>query len=255
MYLLGSDFVKKNVILMLVVLLNFLIWPVNTRAEEEYKTLNFQETLKEESIEEAFTNYQENDEQITIYLFRGKGCGFCQKFLNFMNSITEEYGKYFKVKSFEVWNDSKNSKLLTEVSNFLENPAGGVPYVIIGDKVFPGYASSYDEQIKSAITELYNTPKEERYDVFTKMEEAKKAAEKQYCGNDNKNLIIAGICIIVVWISITGCLILRANHKQYEKIYAKLEQMEQSNAQVIKLSKTSTTPKKKTRTSKKGQSL
>ena len=72
MYLLGSDFVKKNVILMLVVLLNFLIWPINTRAEVEYKTLNFQETLKEESIEEAFTNYQENDEQITIYLFRVK---------------------------------------------------------------------------------------------------------------------------------------------------------------------------------------
>ncbi len=248
---------KKNVILMLVVLLNFLIWPVSARAEEEYKTLNFQETLKEESIEEAFTNYQENDEQITIYLFRGKGCGYCQRFLNFMNSIAEEYGKYFKMKSFEVWNDSKNSKLLTEVSTFLENPAGGVPYVIIGDKVFPGYASSYDEQIKSAITELYNTPKEERYDVFTKMEEAKKAEEKQYCGNDNKNLIIVGICIIVVWISITGCLILRANHKQYEKIYAKLEQMEQSNAQVIKLSKTSSTstPKKKTRTTKKGQSL
>ena len=31
--------------------------------------------------------------------------------------------------------------------------------------------------------------------------------------------------------------------------------MEQSNAQVIKLSKTSSAPKKKTRTTKKGQSL
>ena len=31
------------------------------------------------------------------YLFYGQSCGYCQKFLEFLNSIIPEYGKYFKV--------------------------------------------------------------------------------------------------------------------------------------------------------------
>ena len=70
---------------------------------EDYNTLNLEDTLKEESIDLEFDNYEETDDQITIYLFRGKGCGYCRAFLTFLNSITEEYGKYFKLVSFETF--------------------------------------------------------------------------------------------------------------------------------------------------------
>ena len=80
-----------------------IIIPVKAFAKEQYKTLNLEETLAEEGIEKKFSNYKETDDQITIYMFRGKGCAYCKKFLEFLNGITEEYGKYFKLVSFESW--------------------------------------------------------------------------------------------------------------------------------------------------------
>ena len=138
-----------------------------------YNTLNFLEALDEEEIEYEFEDYSENDNQAVIYLFRGKGCTYCRAFLSYLNSIAAEYGEYFRVVSFEVWNDSANSELLSEVSDFLGEAASGVPYIVIGDQVFPGYSSTYDDQIIAAITDLYNTNTEDRYDVFVKMNDKK----------------------------------------------------------------------------------
>jgi len=145
-------------------------------AQETYNYKNLEETLKQEEIEYNLKNYKETDDQITIYLFRGKGCGYCKKFLTFLNSITDEYGKYFKLQSYEVWYDRNNSELFESVAEFLDEDAGGVPYIVIGNQVFPGYHSSYDEQIKKAIKDLYNS--EERYDVFVEMAKAEEAAKK-----------------------------------------------------------------------------
>lgn len=151
----------------------FLMSPIVLRAEEEkktkidlsnYKTMDFKETLTDEEMTLKNANYSETDDQITIYLFRGKGCGYCRSFLTFLNGISEEYGKYFKVKSFESWYDENNSKLMQTIAGFLGQEAGGVPYIIIGDKVFPGYADTYNDGIKEAITSLYDS--QDRYDVF-----------------------------------------------------------------------------------------
>ena len=46
-------------------------------------------------------------------------------------------------------------------------PTEGVPYVIIGEKVFDGYAQSYDDQIKEAIKNEYNN---RSTDVFEKLQ-------------------------------------------------------------------------------------
>lgn len=113
------------------------------------------------------TEYKENDKQAVIYMFRGQGCGYCRAFLTFLSSITEEYGEYFKLVSFEVWNDTTNSELFTKVATFKGEDLSnlGVPYILIGDKVFAGYASSYDDQIKDAIMAQY---KDSSYDVMKK---------------------------------------------------------------------------------------
>ena len=179
----------------IVLALLFLVTPMVINAEEKtkinvskYKTMNLKQTLAEEEIAEEFTNYSENDNQITIYLFRGKGCGYCRSFLSFLNSITNEYGQYFKLVSFETWYDEDNSKLLSTISSFMGEQAGGVPYIIIGDQVFPGYADSYDDSIKSAITSLYES--KERYDVF---EEYNKAVDAE------RKAANAGIVKTIIW--------------------------------------------------------
>lgn len=184
---------KKKLKILVVMFLSLLIIPLNVKAET-YNKLDFKETLKEEEIEEKFKNYKPNDDAITIYLFRGKGCGFCRAYLEFMNSITDEYGKYFKMETYEVWNDSKNGSLMNEVSTYMGQVAGGVPYIIIGDKVFPGYNESYDEGIKEAITTLYNTKKNKRYDVFKEM---KKNPNKN-SGSSSDNVIIWNFIFVLV---------------------------------------------------------
>ena len=159
---------KKKILLGLILLVG-IVTPFIVKAETTYDALTFRQALTEEGITISDNSYKETDDQITIYLFRGKGCGYCRAYLTYMNSILKDYGKYFKMVSFEVWNNENNAKLLTEVSNKMGSAAEGVPYIIIGDKVFPGYAQQYDEQIKEAIKDLYDTKANKRYDIIKEM--------------------------------------------------------------------------------------
>ena len=212
---------KKKLMLVFVLIIGVLMLPTTIKAETKYKTLNLKEALAEEEIEEKFSDYKETDDQAIVYLFRGKGCGFCRSFLEFMNSITSEYGKYFKIVSYEVWNDSTNSQLLNEVSSFLGQPAGGVPYIIIGDKVFPGYASQYDEDIKTTIKTLYDTKKSKRYDV---MKEMKKKGNSEDSSMSNSSIWIIIICNIVCTV-VAALAVMSHFNKKYNELYEKMEQV------------------------------
>lgn len=161
---------------LLVVLLMVFMFIPSIYGETEYKVMNFDEVLTEEGIEHDFSNYSESDDKITIYFFRGKGCKFCRAFLSYLNDIVPEYGKYFNVVAYDVWNDRNSDKLLDEVSEFLNQPSEGIPYAIIGDTVFNGYSTDYDEVIKEAIKKEYN--KKKRYDVLFEMKESKESENK-----------------------------------------------------------------------------
>ena len=115
---------KKKILLL--ALITLLLMPLTTIAKEsdKYKSKNFIETLEEEKIKLENKNYKETDKQVTIYMFRGTGCTYCRSFLNFLNDISEDYGKYFKLVSYEVWRDTKNGELLDELSSFLGQDAG-----------------------------------------------------------------------------------------------------------------------------------
>lgn len=159
---------KKKLLLFLGIMVACL--PLVTHAStyyDGYATMNLKDTLKAEGMELENKNYKETNDQAIVYMFRGQGCGYCRKFLNFINSISKEYGKYFKLVSFEVWNDSKNAALFNKMSKVTNVPTEGVPYIIIGSKVFDGYAESYDAEIKDAIMNEY---KQKDTDVFTKLQ-------------------------------------------------------------------------------------
>ena len=184
---------------LLVGLLAILLVPTIAFAKEyngnNYNTLNLAGALTEEKIEFDKDLVKENDKQATIYLFRGNGCGYCKRFLTFLTTILKEYGEYFKVESFEVWYDKDNAKLMEEVAEFLDEDAEGVPFIVIGDKVFAGYTSSYDEDIKTAIKNLYNSS--ERYDVFAEMEKANKEEATGQVGGTSViiwNAVIVVLC-------------------------------------------------------------
>lgn len=162
---------------------------------EKYEVLNFKETLESEDMKIKNSDYKENDKQTTIYLFRGQGCAYCRKFLEFLNDISKEYGKYFKVVSFESWYDEENANLLEKISGFMGDTARGVPFIVIGDQKFPGYSSDYDEGIKAAIKEQYEA--EKKYDVIEKYNEYVKEEHKK-ANRANNTIIIWNLFFIIV---------------------------------------------------------
>ena len=199
----------KNKVLLIITLCLLLI-PIHTYAAvgkgagDEYVSTNLEKTLAEEGIEPVFSSYKENDKQATIYLFRGKGCSYCHSFLTYINSIVDEYGDYFKIVSYEVWYDTKNSELMKEVSSFLGSPATGVPYIIIGDQVFPGYAEHYNEGIKKAIMDLYES--KDKYDVFEEMKKDKTKNSNSSASSIvvvilNSLSVVLGTSIVLIFIN------------------------------------------------------
>ena len=137
--------------LLLLFLIFALGFPIRVFAEKinlaDYNTLDLKGALEAENITPKLDNYTENDEQITIYLFRRDGCPYCNNFLNYVNdTLISKYGDMFKIVSFEVYNDANNSALLDKVAEFLgDDPNSdnfGVPYIVIGDQTFIGYVSS-----------------------------------------------------------------------------------------------------------------
>lgn len=205
------------------------VLPFKAMAATEYETMNLDEALTQEKIDHDFKNYKETDDQITIYLFRGYGCGYCRNFLTFLNSIVDEYGKYFKVVSYETWYNEDNYNLMMDVSTFLGQPAKGVPYVIIGNQVFPGYASSYDDKLKDAIKKLYDTKKEDRYDVMKEYEKAKKEEKKDEKTNNSSSLeinpwIAIGInCALALAVTISIIYVVNGQNKT---LYKKLDNVQ-----------------------------
>ena len=228
---------KKTVGMMLFIL-TLLIIPFSVHAKDkDYKTLNFKEALADEEIELKNSTYEENDDQITIYLFRGKGCGYCRAYLEFMNSVSEEYGKYFKIVSYEVWNNSDNSKLMKQVANFLDEDVSGVPFIVIGDQTFTGYTETYNEKIKDAITKLYNTKKEDRYDVFVEMEkEAKNQKEK---GMSSGTVIIWNMIFTIV----ASTVILIVVNKNFKRMNDTIQSLQKDLQKVTTKSNSKTTKK------------
>ena len=169
----------------------------------DYNTTNLVETLEAEKIELKNKDYTENSKQAIIYLFRGQGGGHCQEFLAFLSDLTEDenYGDKFRLVAFETWQDSANKDLMDEVAESFGEEASGVPYIIIGDKTFGGYASDYDEQIKAAIMDLYDTDVEKRADIFANKKEPK-----------DHSVVVGVISVLVIGGIIATAVITRKNN-------------------------------------------
>ena len=234
---------KKIVVYILITLL--AIFPVFLKAEEtektkinlsEYTTMDLKATLEEEEIVIKDKDYKNSDDKVIIYMFRGKGCGYCKSFLNFLNDNLKEYGKYFKLVSFETWYDENNAKLVSTISNFLGEEAGGVPYIIIGKQAFPGYSESYDDAIKSAIMELYDS--KDRYDVF-----------EAY--NDSIKYHLSDVAQMVIWnvvlLSLASFAVIYFVNRSNRKLIEALNNKEVTVKKEVEKKPVRKTVKKKTR--------
>ena len=125
-----------------------------------------EENIKEESSNTSTevnlenVNYDEN--KINVYFFWGDGCPHCESEFNFFDSIENEYGDYFTLNAFEVWNNEENASKLTGLASKMGDEVTGVPYTIIGDKTFMGFNDDYKEEMLNIIKNEYKNS----YDVY-----------------------------------------------------------------------------------------
>jgi glutaredoxin len=147
--------------------------------------------------EEEVATEQAAPEKVIIYLFRGEGCPHCEEFLSWIDTIKDEYGEYYEIKDYEVWNNQENGELMNKVAEARnENDEQlGVPYIIIGNMSWKGFAESMETEILEQIKSEYAKDASERYDIMQLIDTGKTAGEtKEVKGSD----VIAIIVIILV---------------------------------------------------------
>ena len=201
---------KKIILLTVAVLSMFLALPFNVSAKakansleetitEEINTFDGQEgyedyvkTLKEADLSE----YKESDDKVNVYIFRGSTCSHCLDAIAHFASIAKDEGKYFNVKTYEVWSNSDNNNLMNDVANEIgDSEVSGVPYIVIGKKSWSGYAASYDDEMMKEIKSEYNKDKSKRYDVI-------KAVNGEATGE--KSSIAGDVISVVIIIAVIG---------------------------------------------------
>jgi len=150
--------------------------------------------------DEVQTTSEEN-KKVNVYFFHGNGCPHCAEAEEFFKSIESEYGEMFNLVSYEVWYDEDNASLMEDVASARKEDVNGVPYIIIGDQSWQGYASSYNEEITSKIKSEYQTPADTRYDIMNYVDGIHPNTEEKssYAGD-----IAVVIAIILVVAGVAG---------------------------------------------------
>ena len=107
-----------------------------------------------------------------IYIFWGDGCPHCKALAKFISKLPAETKDKVNVYSFEVWSDKDNKAFMKKFGKYLGEDVSGVPFMVIGDKIFDGYSSGdakTDQQIIDAInTIIKNQGSTDQYKLYKK---------------------------------------------------------------------------------------
>ena len=124
--------------------------------------------------------------KVTIYMFRGEGCPHCEEALEWFDSLDKKTADKINLVQYETWYDTDNASLMKKVAKAMGDDTSslGVPYIVVGDKSFIGFADSYKDQLLNKVNELYG--KEDVYDVMEHLDETKKETKE----NDSKAVTV-----------------------------------------------------------------
>lgn len=178
-------------------MLGFLLLPFSVFAEDNEKT--------EENNTEATDNVEK--EKVNIYFFRGDGCSHCAEAEEWFDSIKEEYGKYFTIKDYETWYNEENANLMKEVAESRGESADGVPYIIVGNKSWNGFAESYTSEILDQIKSEYKKDSSDRYDT---MQLFRKTSTKKK--SNSSDIFVALLIIMIVGGVVSGLIYARKHN-------------------------------------------
>lgn len=179
---------KKLKNLFSILLMIMVLIPFGVSAEEDVETT---------SVEK---------EPVNVYVFRGETCTFCKALLSWFETIEDEYGEYYNLVTYEVWNDEDNASLMQEVAGIMGDTVNGVPYIVVGNYSYPnGFSSdtvvdsdtnqTMGEQLIERILEVYES--DNRYDVMDNVE-VKEEKDYSTVVGIGAVIIIAGLATVAI---------------------------------------------------------
>ena len=128
--------------------------------------------------------------EVNVYFFRGEGCPHCQDAETWFQSIEEEYGSYFQIVDYETWYNEENAELMQKVAKARNESAEGVPYIIVGNKSWSGFAEDYEEELLSEIKSEFEKDVDSRYDIMKLLDDMGNKEEKEEESNGAVALLI-----------------------------------------------------------------
>ena len=144
---------------------------------ESTQTENTNQSNSKQSQGTKFAFNHESDIDLgsnksNIYIFWGDGCPHCKALAKFISKLPAETKNKVNIYSFEVWSDKDNKAFMKKFGKYLGEDVSGVPFMVIGDKIFDGYSSSdtkTDQQILDAInTIIKNQGSTDQYKLYKK---------------------------------------------------------------------------------------
>lgn len=77
---------------------------------------------------------------VDAYFFYGNGCPHCAKEEVFLTNVLQKEYPDLRIHSYEIYDDEENARLLREIAQTLGAKVSGVPFFVVGDEYFIGYA-------------------------------------------------------------------------------------------------------------------
>jgi len=130
--------------------------------ENESSFLAYQEFVDKLKAADL-SNYSESDDKVNVYIFRGKTCWHCLDEITWLASNYADFKDVINVRTYEVWNNKENNKLMNLVAKELGTKAGGVPLTVVGKDTFSGFSEEIGTSIIEAAKKLKDS--EEKYDI------------------------------------------------------------------------------------------
>ena len=205
--------IKKGIITTLLILSSFFFIGV---ANAEVVTETLKEACDAEELTCDFEEKEPSEDLPNVYIFRGNGCGYCERLLTFLGTIAEEYQDKVNFVVYEVADNTDNWDLYEKVGAKFGDEVSGYPYMVIGTKVFNGYASSDDEEIIETIEEY--AAEENPYDVVAEVESGNLDEVKIETENNATAVVLVFIFgVVIVLIVFAGYIINKKESKTIKK--------------------------------------
>ena len=148
--------------------LHYLEYPSYGEQEidlDELEIYNFKDFLKLYNISHSITDYEENNNQVTLYVVFNSTCGVCKAFIQYLSELDSEVYNKFKIVGFEI-NDYYNNDVFLKMSEIYGISVGATPTTIIGDTVYEGYSELKIQEMIEKINIMYEEPLETRKDLI-----------------------------------------------------------------------------------------